>query len=448
LRKSQKHYVCSNCGYESDKWFAKCPMCNELESAVEYNTADVSIDTGHLKVPDIVFLDQELPPAKKIPTNFQEIDNVLNGGLVEGAVYLLSGDPGIGKSTLLAQIAKSIQTPEGFIFYVSGEESTEQVVQRFNRLEIKNKNIGLIFENNVDVILNAMEKSNMIPSVIFIDSVQTLKIDSIDSSPGSILQVRESTRKMVEYAKKMNIPIVLVGHVNKEGAIAGPKVLEHMVDCVLQMELEGGSGLRLLKVTKNRYGPTDEVILFEITQKGLKPIDNINSFFLSDYSNESGNTLTIVKVGQKLLPIEIQALVSNPVYGSPRRVTSGIPLDRLLMIIAVLSKKLKLPLESKDIFVSSAGGLRINDSSMDVAIALSLISSIFDTPLSSSTIAFGEIGLDGRIRGIPLLEKRLELSQKIGFNNIVIPKNFSPRKNSIVVAESVKDLIKLFKKGG
>jgi DNA repair protein RadA/Sms len=214
------------------------------------------------------------------------------------------------------------------------------------------------------------------------------------------------------------------------------------------MELEGGSGLRLLKVTKNRYGPTDEVVLFEITQKGLKPIDNINSFFLSDYSNESGNTLTIVKVGQKLLPIEIQALVSNPVYGSPRRVTSGIPLDRLLMIIAVLSKKLKLPLESKDIFVSSAGGLRINDSSMDVAIALSLISSIFDTPLSFSTIAFGEIGLDGRIRGIPLLEKRLELSQKIGFNNIVIPKNLSPKKNSIVVAESVKDLIKLFKKGG
>lgn len=423
-------------------------MCNELESAVEYNTADVTIDTGNIKVPDIVFLDQELLPAKKIPTNFQEIDNVLNGGLVEGAVYLLSGDPGIGKSTLLAQIAKSIQTAEGYIFYVSGEESTEQVVQRFNRLEIKNKNIGLIFENNVNVILNALEKSNMKSSVIFIDSVQTLKIDSIDSSPGSILQVRESTRKMVEYAKKKNIPVVLVGHVNKEGAIAGPKVLEHMVDCVLQMELEGGSGLRLLKVTKNRYGPTDEVVLFEITQKGLKPIDNINSFFLSDYSNESGNTLTIVKVGQKLLPIEIQALVSNPVYGSPRRVTSGIPLDRLLMIIAVLSKKLKLPLESKDIFVSSAGGLRINDSSMDVAIALSLISSIFDTPLSSSTIAFGEIGLDGRIRGIPLLEKRLELSQKIGFNNIVIPKNLSPRKNSIIVAESVKDLIKLFKKGG
>jgi len=423
-------------------------MCNELESAVEYNTADITINTGNLKVPDIVFLDEELPPAKKIPTNFLEIDNVLNGGLVEGAVYLLSGDPGIGKSTFLAQIAKSIQAAEGFIFYVSGEESTEQVIQRFNRLEIKNKNIGLIFENNVDVILNAIEKSNMTPSVIFIDSVQTLKIDSIDSSPGSILQVRESTRKMVEYAKKKNIPIVLVGHVNKEGAIAGPKVLEHMVDCVLQMELEGGSGLRLLKVTKNRYGPTDEVVLFEITQKGLKPIDNINSFFLSDYSNESGNTLTIVKVGQKLLPIEIQALVSNPVYGSPRRVTSGIPLDRLLMIIAVLSKKLKLPLESKDIFVSSAGGLRINDSSMDVAIALSLISSIFDTPLSSSTIAFGEIGLDGRIRGIPLLEKRLELSQKIGFNNIVIPKNLSPRKNSILVAESVKDLIKLFKKGG
>lgn len=421
-------------------------MCNELESAVEY-TADLNLKGEHIETPNIIFLDQKVDPPKKIPTNFKEVDQVLNGGLVKGAVYLLSGEPGIGKSTLLSQMAKFIEDTNGSIIYVSGEESTEQVIQRFYRLEINNKNIGLVFESNVESIIKSFEKNHVKPFVVFIDSIQTLKSENVDSSPGSIIQVRESARKMVEFAKTRNVTIILVGHVTKEGSIAGPKILEHMVDCVLQMDIEGSSGLRLLKVTKNRFGPTDEVVLFEISQKGLKPIENITSFLLSDYSNEPGNTLSIVKVGQKLLPIEIQALVSNPVYGSPRRVTSGIPLDRLLMIIAVLSKKLKLPLESKDIFVNTAGGLRITDSSMDVAIALSLISSYLDLPLSFFLIAFGEIGLDGRIRGISLLEKRIELAKKIGAENIISPKKFSDKKIKINVVENIKDLIKLFKKG-
>lgn len=446
MKKSEKYYVCNNCGYESDKWFAKCPMCNELESAVEY-TADLNLKGENIETPNIIFLDQKVTPPTKIPTNFKEVDQVLNGGLVKGAVYLLSGEPGIGKSTILSQMTKFIENTNGSIIYVSGEESTEQVIQRFYRLGINNKNIGLVFESNVESIIKSFEKNHVKPFVVFIDSIQTLKSENVDSSPGSIIQVRESARKMVEFAKTRNVAVILVGHVTKEGSIAGPKILEHMVDCVLQMDIEGSSGLRLLKVTKNRFGPTDEVALFEISQKGLKPIENITSYLLSDYSNEPGNTLSIVKVGQKLLPIEIQALVSNPVYGSPRRVTSGIPLDRLLMIIAVLSKKLKLPLESKDIFVNTAGGLRITDSSMDVAIALSLISSYLDLPLSFFSIAFGEIGLDGRIRGISLLEKRIELAKKIGAENIISPKKFSDKKIKINVVENIKDLIKLFKKG-
>ncbi len=448
MKKADKVYVCNNCGYESDKWFARCPVCKELESAVEY-TADITFDKNIKEISsEIVFIGQEIAPPQKIPIKLKEVNDALNGGLVKGGVYLLSGEPGIGKSTLLTQLADSLDLTEGWVFYVSGEESINQVLQRFERLSIANKRIALMFESNIEIILSTLINSEHRPEAIFIDSIQTLKSDEIDSAPGSLLQVRECTRKIVDYAKKSEIPVILVGHVNKEGAIAGPKVLEHMVDCVIQIDLERSSGLRILKVLKNRFGPTDEIIILEITQTGLKPIEDITSFFLSEYSNEPGNTLTVVKVGQRFLPIEIQALVSNPVYGSPRRVTSGVPLDRLLMITAVLSKKLRFPLENKDIFVNTSGGLKISDSSMDLAIALSLISSMLDKPLLFSVIAMGEIGLDGKVRGVSLLEKRIEIAQKLGAESILIPKNKNIANNNIKIVENVKDLIKLFGKEG
>ncbi|HOB16018.1 MAG TPA: DNA repair protein RadA [Defluviitoga sp.] len=447
MKKIEKYYVCNNCGYETDKWFARCPVCKELESAVEY-TADIAFDNNIKESAEIVFIGQQVSPPQKISIKSKEINEALNGGLVKGGVYLVSGEPGIGKSTLLTQLADSLDIDEGLIFYISGEESINQVLQRFERLNISNKKIALMFESNVETIISTLINSDYSPAAIFIDSIQTLKSDDVDSVPGSLLQVRECARKIVDYAKKAEVPVVLVGHVNKEGAIAGPKVLEHMVDCVIQIDLERSSGLRILKVLKNRFGPTDEMIILEITQTGLKPIEDITSFFLSEYSNEPGNTLTVVKVGHRFLPIEIQALVSNPVYGSPRRVTSGIPLDRLLMITAVLSKKLKLPIETKDIFVSTSGGLKISDSSMDLAIAVSLISSMIDRPLLFSVIAMGEIGLDGRVRTVSLLEKRIEVAQKLGADVILIPKNKNIVNKNFKIAENVKDLIKLFGEEG
>lgn len=446
MRKSEKYYICNNCGYESDKWFAKCPVCSELESAVEY-TADIAFDSSNDENKQIIYIDQSIDLPEKISLKMKDINEALNGGIVKGGVYLLSGEPGIGKSTLLSQLANSFETSEGFVLYVSGEESTEQVLQRFRRLGIKDKNIGLIFESNVEKILKAVNNINKDPTIVLIDSIQTLKSESIDSAPGSIMQVRESARMIVDFAKKKNVTVIMISHVNKEGAIAGPKVLEHMVDCVLQLDLERSSGLRLLKVTKNRFGPTDELVLLEITEKGLKPIENLTSYFLSEYSNEPGNSLTIAKVGHRFLPIEIQALVSNPVYGSPRRVTSGIPMDRLLMVIAVLSKKLKLPVDSKDIFVNTSGGLKISDSSIDLAVALSLISSVFDEPPNFTSIALGEIGLDGNVRGISLLEKRVDIALKLGVEVIIIPNNKIFKNDKILFAENVKDLIKLFRKG-
>lgn len=442
--KTKKYFVCNECGFESDKWFAKCPSCNSISSAVEF-TADIDFKKNKKTskiTSEITYLDEEVSIPVRIKTSIKEFNDSINGGFVKGGIYLISGEPGIGKSTLISQISKDI---DGFVLYATGEESKTQVIQRYKRLNIENKNIGLIFENDIDSIINTISKSTKKPSVVFIDSIQTMKSDEFDSIAGSILQVRECSKKITNFAKNNDITIVLIGHVNKEGAVAGPKILEHIVDCVIQFDLEKTSGLRMVRITKNRYGPTDEIILLEMTSKGLIPIENMNEFFLNDYSNESGNTLTIIKEGNKLIPIEIQALVSKPVYGTPRRITSGVPLDRVLMISAVLSKKLKMPIESKDIFVSTSGGFKINDSAIDLAIANSLVSSLLETPPLGPTIAIGEIGLDGKIRSVSSIEKRIEISKRLGMENILIPEKNSKKVKSCTPIKNINELVKLFK---
>ncbi|MBM7558500.1 DNA repair protein RadA [Marinitoga litoralis] len=444
-KKNQNYFVCSDCGYESTKWFAKCPSCNEWNTAVEY-TADISNDNTNINVEpsEILFLNDEIKEPIKIDTGFKELNEILKGGLVESAVYLLAGEPGIGKSTFLTQLSSNIAEKKSVI-YVSGEESAEQVFQRFKRIGLKSnkKNIGLVFENSLEKLISLIEKLDNIPDILLIDSIQTIKSYNFSSYAGSVLQVKEVTRYLSEYCKKKGITLIIVGHVTKDGLIAGPKILEHMVDAVLQFELEKTSGLRMLRILKNRYGPTDEILMFEMTQKGLNPISEYTQYFLKDYKNASGNVLTIVKEGSKLIPIEIQALVSKPVYGNPRRVTSGAPLDRLLMIIAVLSKRLRLPIESKDIFLSTAGGFKISDTSSDLAIAYALLSSLFDISTSSSIIVFGEIGLDGNIRNIRDLEKRIEFANKLGIEKIVIP-NFKVKYDNVISISNLNDLVKKF----
>jgi DNA repair protein RadA/Sms len=351
--------------------------------------------------------------------------------LVKGAVYLLSGEPGIGKSTLVSQLSDS----NNKVIYISAEESKSQVMQRFRRLEIKNNNIGLIFSNSLENIFKSISKLKERPQILIFDSVQTIKSDDVESNPGSVLQVKECTRRIVEYSKKT------------EGNVAGPKLLEHVVDCVISFELEKTSGLRMFRINKNRYGPTDEIVLMEMTEKGLIPIDDLTNYFLSDYSNEPGNTLSIIKEGNKLIPIEIQSLVSKPVYGSPRRVSSGISIDRVFMITAVLSKKLKLPVESKDIFLNTSGGFKISDSSIDSAIAFTIISSLFEQTLDKSTIFIGEIGLDGKIRNTSHIEKRVEMAKKIGIEKICVSKRAKINDKNIIKLDNISDILKMFKGG-
>ncbi|GAB6188503.1 DNA repair protein RadA [Marinitoga arctica] len=442
-KKKQNYFVCSECGYESTKWFAKCPSCNEWNTAVEF-TADVFDDTVKTSPSEILFLTDNIKEPVKIKTGFKELDDILYGGFVESAVYLLAGEPGIGKSTLLTQISSNIGKEKNVI-YVSGEESAEQVFQRFKRLnENINKNkIGLVFENSLEKFISLIENLEEKPDLLIIDSIQTIKSDKFSSYAGSVLQVKEATRYLSEYCKKNGITLIIVGHVTKGGIIAGPKILEHMVDAVLQFELEKTSGLRMLRILKNRYGPTDEILMFEMTQTGLKAISEYTHYFLKDYKNASGNVLTIVKEGSKLIPIEIQALVSKPVYGNPRRVTSGAPLDRLLMIIAVLSKRLRLPFESKDIFLSTSGGFKISDTSSDLAIAYALLSSLFDISTSNSIIVLGEIGLDGNIRNIRNLDKRIDFAKKLGIENIVIPSSKENYEKTLKI-KNLTDLVKRF----
>jgi DNA repair protein RadA/Sms len=442
-KKKQNYYVCSECGYESTKWFAKCPSCNEWNTAVEF-TADAFNDKINTPPSEILFLTDNIKEPQKINTGFKELNEILYGGFVEGAVYLLAGEPGIGKSTFLTQISANI-SKDKFVVYVSGEESSEQVFQRFNRLKVnkEEKKIGLVFENSLEKIISLIESLKEKPEFLIIDSIQTIKSDNFSSYAGSVLQVKEVTRYLSEYCKKRNITLIIVGHVTKGGIIAGPKILEHMVDAVLQFESEKTSGLRMLRILKNRYGPTDEILMFEMTQKGLIPISEYTHYFLKDYKNASGNVLTLVKEGSKLIPIEIQALVSKPVYGNPRRVTSGAPLDRLLMIIAVLSKRLRLPIESKDIFLSTSGGFKISDTSSDLAIAYALLSSLFDISTNNSIVVLGEIGLDGNIRNVRDLDKRIAFAKKLGIETVVIPQSKN-KYNDILSVKNLSELVKRF----
>jgi DNA repair protein RadA/Sms len=442
--KVEKHYVCDSCGYESKKWFAKCPSCNSLDSVVEFNinTASKKSQKNSSEESSISYIEDDFVVPEKINTSIKELNKTLKGGLVQGGVYLLSGEPGIGKSTLVSQLSSGF---DDFCLYVSGEESKEQVIQRFKRLEINNKNIGLMFENDVENIMYSVERYKSKPKVIFIDSIQTLKSDNFDSISGSVTQIKECSKKLTEFAKKNNITVFLIGHVNKEGSIAGPKLLEHVVDCVMHFEIEKSSGLRMLRIIKNRFGPTDEIILFEMKEKGIFPVENITEYFISDYSNEPGNVLSVVKEGSKLIPIEIQALVGKPVYSTSRLITTGIPNDRAVMICAVMSKKLKIAFEAKDIFLNTSGGFKTNDSSIDLAIALAIFSSFLDKPFPNAAIGFGEIGLDGKIRNTSLIEKRIELSEKIGIKNIIVPEKVKYKSNQLIKISNITDLINYFR---
>ncbi|MFO7881624.1 MAG: DNA repair protein RadA [Kosmotogaceae bacterium] len=417
-KKSNQYFVCDNCGYESPVWFGRCPSCKAWNSAVSLrvsgkNEKKTTFQREEVKSVSLGNIDSD--EGYRYKTGLSELDRVLGGGIVPGSVTLLSGEPGIGKSTLVLQLSDRI-SKEKNVLYVTGEESLRQIKLRADRL-------GLLNKNNIDVItstnINFLEDLNVKNySLIIFDSLQTLKHPEVASFPGSVVQVRECTNYIVGTAKKTDIPVFIVGHITKGGQIAGPKLIEHLVDTVLYFETNK-TGFRFVRTIKNRFGPADEVAVFEMKSSGLEEIKDISTIFLEGFSTAPGNIITAVNEGSKIFLIEVQSLVSKPIYGNPRRLSSGISLDRILLTSAVLTRRAKLPLDSMDIYVNVVGGIQITDPGVDLAVATSLISAFLDKSMEQGTAAFGEIGLDGSIRSVSFSERRIERLEASGFKNIL-----------------------------
>ena len=428
-------YICSNCSYRSPKWMGKCPSCNQWNTMVEdvINTSPEEPATkrkslsGSLGIDNhaISYDELEIPDYIRSKTGLDELDRVLGGGLVHGSVVLISGEPGIGKSTLLMQISECLGANKR-VLYISGEESGGQIKLRAKRLGVSGKNLYILTETNLDSILKEADKLK--PDIMIVDSIQTIYDEMIKSAPGSITQVRESALTLINKAKSHGISMLLVGHVNKEGGIAGPKVLEHMVDAVLCFEGEKLQSYRIIRANKNRFGSTNEIGVFEMTDKGLLEIPNPSEMLLSGRpKNTPGNCAVCTIEGTRPIIAEIQALVSA--FPSPRRTANGIDYNRLCLIIAVLEKRLGLKFYQNDVYMNVIGGLYLSEPASDAAIALALISSLTDKSVPDDLIAIGELGLSGECRAVSNLEQRVKEAARLGFTKAIVPfKNVEKRK--------------------
>ena len=450
--KVKTKYVCQNCGYSTPRWIGRCPDCDEwntlIEEIIDKDKRTSRRSTSLLKqsadLKSISDINQS--DSIRFKTGITEFDRVLGGGVVTGSVILIGGDPGIGKSTLMLQIANNLEAKK--ILYVSGEESGIQIKLRCERLNYNLKNFYILSETNLEIIDAVVEKEK--PDLIVIDSIQTIYHPELDSAPGTITQLRESTAMLIKISKSQNIPIFIVGHITKDGIIAGPKVLEHMVDVVLQFEGEKTHFYRILRGIKNRFGSTNEIGIFEMTDKGLKEVLNPSEVFLSQRNyGASGCVISASLEGTRPILIEVQALVTSTNYGIPQRTSMGFDYKKLNIIIAVLEKKLGLFLNKSDIFLNIAGGVKIDEPAIDLAVGISIYSSFKDIPIDSETIMLGEIGLSGEIRTISYIEKRITEATKLGFKKIIIPKgnlknvNQKKFKAEIVGVEKINNAIEV-----
>jgi DNA repair protein RadA/Sms len=425
MAKIQTKFVCQSCGYVSPRWVGKCPNCNEWNTFVEEAPSPLRVSRkpsgAASKLEPISIEELDAEDAPRIKTNIDEFDRVLGGGLVPGSLILLGGDPGIGKSTLMMQMA--LQLKGQVVLYITGEESVRQIKLRAERLQAKDtKSILLLAETNLDLILDVLERN--VPDLVIVDSIQTMYRPGLESAPGSVSQVRESTALLLRFAKVEGVPVFVVGHVTKEGVIAGPRVIEHMVDTVLQFEGEAHYSYRILRALKNRYGSTNEIGIFEMHDTGLREVKNPSEAFLSERRyGTSGSTVVSSIEGSRPVLIEVQALVTPTSYGVPQRNTTGFDYRRLSLLLAVLEKRVGLHLGSYDVFVNIAGGIKVDEPAVDLGIATSITSSLRDVPVDSTCVAVGEIGLGGEIRTIGHVEKRVQEAAKLGFKRIVIPHN-------------------------
>lgn len=410
-------YQCQSCGYASPKWLGKCPDCGEWNSFVEEER--VAKLKKQKTAEPIVLSEISASTGSRYSTGIKELDRTLGGGVVKGSVVLIGGDPGIGKSTIILQALKGL-ADLGKVLYVSGEESPEQVKLRAERLQIASDKIILLPETSLEGIISVAQDIN--PQVIVIDSIQTIFSLELPSAPGSVSQIRECATKLMFFAKKYAVPLFIIGHVTKEGAIAGPKVLEHIVDTVLYFEGDKGNPFRILRTVKNRFGSTNEIGVFEMQESGLKEVDNPSQLFLSERPlNVPGSVVTVSLEGTRPLLVEIQALVSTSNFGVPRRTALGVDYNRVNLLIAVLDKRLGMHLGGMDIFVNIVGGLKIDEPAIDTGIIAAIASSYKNNVIGPGTFTFGEVGLSGEVRAISQAETRIKEAAKLGFSKGIVP---------------------------
>ena len=427
MSKTKTAFFCSNCGQESTKWVGKCPSCNEWNTFVEEvivkgndklsEWKEFSSMSNGFKITSLK--DVTSSEEQRIITEDAELNRVLGGGIVSGSIVLIAGEPGIGKSTLFLQA--SLQLKDIVTLYISGEESEQQIKMRADRLKISNDNFFLLTETNTNSIFKEIKKLK--PQLVIVDSIQTLQSTYIESAPGSVSQIRESAAEFQRFAKESNTPVFLIGHITKDGSIAGPKILEHMVDTVLQFEGDRHYAYRILRTLKNRFGSTSELGIYEMTGEGMKEVTNPSEILITQKEeNLSGVAIAATMEGIRPLLIEVQALVTQSVYGTPQRTNTGFDLRRLQLLLAVLEKRGGFHFGIKDVFINIAGGLKVEDPSIDLAVLSALLSSYEDVPLPAHLCFAGEVGLSGEIRAVNRIEQRIAEAQKLGFEKIIVSK--------------------------
>ena len=422
--KAVSAFFCQNCGYESSKWMGQCPACHEWNSFVEEPVIKSSHATGQsvrrVDRPPVSIDEIKGDKEERFTTDIEEFDRVLGGGIVPGSLTLVGGDPGIGKSTLLLQVCKQLSDAGREVLYISGEESLSQIKMRADRIGTFQKQFRLLTEINLDIIAQTVKKEK--PDVVVIDSIQTMFNEQVNAAPGSVSQVRESTAVLLQLAKGENIAILIVGHVTKEGTVAGPRVLEHMVDTVLYFEGDKQDIYRILRGVKNRFGSTNEIGVFEMEEGGLREIKNPSEYMISGKpQGASGSVVTCCMEGTRPMLMEVQALVCDTNFQIPRGQATGCDFNRMNLLIAVIEKRIRIPLGHEDAYINFAGGMKITEPATDLAVVMALVSSYKNTPIDDKMIVFGEVGLSGEVRGVSMVKQRVLEAKKMGYTSCMVP---------------------------